>query len=118
MGPDRIPADWPLRDCSKFIHCGEILWHTQRIGAGPVVLLLHGTGASSHSMAGLATLLSRQFTCVLIDLPGQGFTPALGERKHLLSAMSSAVADLCDQLDLVCRLLLEKKKKKKGIQVI
>ena len=52
-------------------------------------------------MAGLATLLSRQFTCVLIDLPGQGFTPALGERKHLLSAMSSAVADLCDQLDLV-----------------
>ncbi|MDA9915308.1 alpha/beta fold hydrolase [Luminiphilus sp.] len=101
MGPDRIPADWPLRDCSEFIHCGEIVWHTQRIGAGPVVLLLHGTGASSHSMAGLATLLSRQFTCVLIDLPGQGFTSALRERKHLLSAMSSAVADLCDQLNLV-----------------
>ena len=101
MGPARTPAVWTLRECSQSIHCGEIVWHTQRIGAGPVVLLLHGTGASSHSMAGLATLLSRQFTCVLIDLPGQGFTPALRERKHLLSAMSSAVADLCDQLDLV-----------------
>jgi magnesium chelatase accessory protein len=72
MGPDRIPADWPLRDYSEFVHCGEIVWHTQRIGAGPVVLLLHGTGASTHSMAGLATLLSRQFTCLLIDLPGAG----------------------------------------------
>lgn len=101
MGLDRIPANWPLREFSEFVLCGETLWHTQRIGAGPVVLLLHGTGASTHSMADLATLLSQRFTCVLIDLPGQGFTPALRERKHLLSAMSSAVADLCDQLDLV-----------------
>ena len=100
MGLDRIPANWPLREFSEFVLCGETLWHTQRIGAGPVVLLLHGTGASTHSMADLATLLSQRFTCVLIDLPGQGFTPALRERKHLLSAMSSAVADLCDQLDL------------------
>ena len=101
MGLDRIPANWPLREFSEFVLCGETVWHTQRIGAGPVVLLLHGTGASTHSMADLATLLSQRFTCVLIDLPGQGFTPALRERKHLLSAMSSAVADLCDQLDLV-----------------
>ena len=101
MGLDRIPANWPLREFSEFVLCGETLWHTQRIGAGPVVLLLHGTGASTHSMADLATLLSQRFTCVLIDLPGQGFTPALRERKYLLSAMSSAVADLCDQLDLV-----------------
>ena len=100
MGPDRLPSDWPLREHSEFVHCAGILWHIQRIGSGPVILLLHGTGSSTHSMAGLAEHLSHQFTCLLVDLPGQGFTPPIEEREHLLTAMAGAISALCKQLKL------------------
>ena len=99
MGPDRLPSDWPLREHSEFVHCAGTLWHIQRIGSGPVILLLHGTGSSSHSMAGLAEHLSHQFTCLLVDLPGQGFTPPIEEREHLLTAMAGAISLLCNQLE-------------------
>ena len=100
MGPDRLPSDWPLKEHSEFVHCAGILWHIQCIGAGPVILLLHGTGSSTHSMAGIAEHLSDQFTCLLVDLPGQGFTQTIEERKHLLTAMASAISTLCKQLKL------------------
>ena len=100
MGPDRLPSDWPLKEYSEFVHCAGTLWHTQRIGAGPVILLLHGTGSSTHSMAGIAEHLSDQFTCLLVDLPGQGFTQAIEEREHLLTAMANAISTLCKQLKL------------------
>ena len=100
MGPDRLPSDWPLREHSEFVHCAGTLWHIQRIGSGPVILLLHGTGSSTHSMAGLAEHLSHQFTCLLVDLPGQGFTPPIEEREHLLTAMARAISLLCKQLEL------------------
>ena len=100
MGPDRLPSDWPLKEYSEFVYCAGTLWHTQRIGAGPVSLLLHGTGSATHSMAGIAEHLSDQFTCLLVDLPGQGFTQAIEEREHLLTAMANAISTLCKQLKL------------------
>jgi magnesium chelatase accessory protein len=51
-------------------------------------------------MAGLAEHLSHQFTCLLVDLPGQGFTPPIEEREHLLTAMAGAISLLCKQLEL------------------
>ena len=44
------------------------------MGQGPVVLLIHGTGAASHSWRGLAPLLASDFTLIAPDLPGHGFT--------------------------------------------
>lgn len=52
-------------------------------------------------MAGMAEILSTQYTCLLIDLPGQGFTDPIEEREHLLSAMASALSDLCKYLGLL-----------------
>ena len=101
MGLDHLPSDWPLREHSEFVHCEGTRWHVQRVGSGPVVLLLHGTGSSTHSMAGIAECLSAQFTCVLVDLPGQGFTPPIEEREHLLSAMARSICTLCKQLGLL-----------------
>ena len=63
--------------------------------------MLHGTGASGHSFAELARLLEDDFELLIVDLPGQGFSTPLPERKKLLSAMAESVAALCDQLD--CR---------------
>lgn len=70
----RDGADWPNRDASRFVRAGGIDWHVQVMGQGPVLLLLHGTGAASHSWAELMPLLAARFTVVAPDLPGHGFT--------------------------------------------
>ena len=66
--------DWPTRAHSRFVRAGGLRWHVQVMGAGPPMLLLHGTGAATHSWRGLAPLLARDFTVVAPDLPGHGFT--------------------------------------------
>jgi magnesium chelatase accessory protein len=71
-------ADWPHRELSTFVEAGSLRWHVQRGGAGPELLLLHGTGASSHSWAGLLPLLAESFTVTAPDLPGHGFTSSPG----------------------------------------
>ncbi|WP_428374633.1 alpha/beta fold hydrolase BchO [Lichenicoccus sp.] len=68
--------DWPNRDSSRFVRAGGLLWHVQVMGSGPSLLLLHGTGAATHSWRDLAPRLARQFTVVAPDLPGHGFTQA------------------------------------------
>lgn len=66
--------DWPNREASRFVEAGGLRWHVQVAGTGPVALLLHGTGASTHSFRDLLPLLARRFTVVAPDLPGHGFT--------------------------------------------
>ena len=89
----RDGADWPHRAHSRFVHAGGLHWHVQVAGQGPVLLLLHGTGASSHSLAGLLPLLAERFTVVVPDLPGHAFTDALPGSASL-PAMSRALAAL------------------------
>ena len=101
-----MPIDWPLRQASRFIEIANVQWHVQVLGEGPVVLLLHGTGASTHSLADLAVALSDNFTCLLVDLPGHGFTSPLEEREHLLPAMARAVNELCHKLDITPRYII------------
>lgn len=95
----RDGADWPHRAHSRWVHAGGLHWHVQVAGEGPVLLLLHGTGASSHSMAGLLPLLAGRFTVVVPDLPGHAFTDALPGTASL-PAMSRAVAALLAVLDV------------------
>ncbi|MCH8488432.1 MAG: alpha/beta fold hydrolase [Oceanicaulis sp.] len=70
----RIPDNWPHRDASQIVSAGGVSWHVQRFGAGPVLLLIHGTGASTHSFDQLARALSGEFEIIMADLPGHGFT--------------------------------------------
>ncbi len=90
--------DWPNRGASLFVRAGGLRWHVQRAGSGPVVLLLHGTGAATHSWRDLLPLLARRMTVIAPDLPGHGFTalPA----PHLLSLpnMARLVAALLQAL--------------------
>lgn len=71
---EREGRDWPNRDASRFVVAGGLRWHVQVAGAGPVVLLLHGTGAATHSFRALIPMLARHCTVVAPDLPGHGFT--------------------------------------------
>jgi len=86
--------DWPNRAASRFVESGRIRWHVQQMGAGPVVLLLHGTGAATHSWRGLMPLLAERFTVVAPDLPGHGFTTGRPVGGLAMPAMARAIADL------------------------
>ncbi|MCA3625377.1 MAG: alpha/beta fold hydrolase [Methylobacterium sp.] len=70
----RDGRDWPNRKASRFVKAGGITWHVQVEGKGPVLLLLHGTGASTHSWRDLLPLLARDYRVIAPDLPGHGFT--------------------------------------------
>lgn len=100
--PQGLPADWPHRDASRRIDCGTNRWHVQILGTGrvvlgPVVLMLHGAGASGHSFAALADLLAPRFTLIVPDLPGQGFTRAASTTRMGLEPMARDLAQLCVQ---------------------
>lgn len=89
-----LPEDWPDRTSSRFVEADGLRWHLQERGNGPVVLLLHGTGASLHSFVPLARLLEDRFTILMPDLPGQGFTQLAGPDQSSLPGMARALAAL------------------------
>ena len=92
---DRDGADWPNRDASRFVTAAGLRWHVQTMGAGPPLLLLHGTGASTHSFRDLMPLLARHFAVVAPDLPGHGFTSAPPSAAgYTLLGMARSVAGL------------------------
>ncbi len=93
-------ADWPNRATSRFVQAGGLRWHVQVAGQGPVVLLLHGTGAATHSWAGLLPLLAAHFTVVAPDLPGHGFTDTPRAPGLSLPGMAAGVAALLRVLDV------------------
>ncbi|WP_310496793.1 alpha/beta fold hydrolase BchO [Sandarakinorhabdus sp.] len=88
----------PNREWSRFVTAGGLKWHVQVTGQGPVLLLIHGTGASTHSWADLAPLLNQHFTLVMPDLPGHGFTAALHRPDP--ARVSAALAALMTALEL------------------
>jgi magnesium chelatase accessory protein len=69
-----LPDDWPLREHSRVLTAGGLRWHVQCLGRGPALLLVHGTGAATHTWRGLAPLLARHYTLVAPDLPAHGGT--------------------------------------------
>ncbi|MBJ3761471.1 alpha/beta fold hydrolase [Maribius pontilimi] len=87
------PTDlhWPHADSSHFFDVRPHRWHVQLLGAGPDILFLHGTGASTHAWADVLTRLSRDFRVIAVDLPGHGFT-RLGSRHR--SRPNTMAADL------------------------
>jgi magnesium chelatase accessory protein len=97
--PDWVATtDWPHRDASRFVAAAGLRWHVQVMGRGPAVLLLHGTGASTHSWRDLAPLLAARFTVVMPDLPGQGFSGTPPRGLISLNGMAGAIAALLGTL--------------------
>ena len=95
---DRDGRDWPHRTASSFLAAGGGTWHVQQMGEGPVALLLHGTGAATHSWRHVAPLLAASHRVVAIDLPGHGFTRV--GRAASLPRMARAVAALLATLEI------------------
>jgi magnesium chelatase accessory protein len=79
---ERDGGDWPHREFSRFVTAAGMQWHIQRFPAlhapdqAPWLLLLHGTGASSHSWRSLIPCLRQEFSILNLDLPGHAFSGA------------------------------------------
>ena len=99
-------ADWPNRTTSRFVEAGGVRFHVQIMGSGPPVLLLHGTGAATHSWRDLAPMLAADFTVIAPDLPGHGFTSALPWSLMSLPGMASALHQLLITLDFPAPMLV------------
>ncbi|MGR3802580.1 alpha/beta fold hydrolase BchO [Marinibacterium profundimaris] len=95
MDRSRDLPSWPHADLSRFCRVGTNDWHVQETGRGPILLCLHGSGASTHSWRDLLPLWARDWRVVAIDLPGQGFTRSTTLRRCGLDQMTEDIARLC-----------------------
>jgi magnesium chelatase accessory protein len=68
------------------------------MGQGPVLLLVHGTGASTHSWRDLMPGLARYFTVVAPDLQGHGFTGTPPVAGMTLNDMAAGLGALLKEL--------------------
>lgn len=96
--PPDLPAHWPHQALSRRVGVGALQWHVQIGGSGPLVVLLHGTGASAHSWADVIPVLLPRASVLAVDLPGHGFTTGaalnrlqLPQIAHDLDALLSAL---------------------------
>jgi magnesium chelatase accessory protein len=113
---------WPFSEASRFVEADNIVWHVQTMGQGPDLLLLHGTGASTHSWRRIFPILASHFRVIACDLPGHGFTKAPSSFRYTLPGMAGAVASLARALGvtldfavghsagaaILCRMALDK----------
>ncbi len=108
-----LPSNWPNSSLSRRQIAAGVNWHVQIAGemsaARPVVLLLHGTGGSTHEWADVLPELAKSATVVAPDLPGHAFSQILpvgeagGSASELanplsLPGMARAVSELLHSL--------------------
>lgn len=92
--------DWPNRASSRFVEAAGMRWHVQVMGQGPALLLLHGTGAATHSWRDVMPKLASHYTVVSLDLPGHAFTQPPSKSSLSLPGMAAAVASLLRTLNV------------------
>lgn len=119
---ERDGTHWPHRSASRFVLADGLRWHVQEFAPGPRdspptgatvtarntappnALLIHGTGAATHSWRGVAPLLAAHFRVLTLDLPGHGFTDMPGDgpnsRQFSLPGMAVAVRVLLQELGI------------------
>jgi magnesium chelatase accessory protein len=94
------PTPWPHAEHSSFVEAANIKWHVQIMGDGPDLLLIHGTGASTHSWRDAMPMLAKDFKVHAIDLPGHGFTSLPNPQGRSLNGMVSGIAELLRTLNI------------------
>jgi magnesium chelatase accessory protein len=74
----RVPREWPNRQFSHSVSAAGLNWHflfsQHQSSSAKTILLIHGTGSSSHSWEKIFPKLAKEHTVIAIDLPGHGFT--------------------------------------------
>ncbi|MEL6966168.1 MAG: alpha/beta fold hydrolase BchO [Pseudomonadota bacterium] len=87
---------WPNTEHSDFFRAEDVRLHFQRMGkpGSPKLLLLHGSGATTHSFRDLLPLLADHFDVLAPDLPGHGFSSAFSRRVPALDTVCGAMREL------------------------
>lgn len=93
-----LGLDWPNRTASRFVRAAGLNWHVQELGQGEPMLLVHGTGASTHSWRDLAPRLAQRYRVIAPDLPGHGFTRCADPERLSLPGMAKALGALLEAL--------------------
>ena len=102
-----IPNWWPNRSNSEFIKSDNYNWHIQKFGStGKKLLLIHGTGASSHSWYPLIENLNLECEILCLDLPGHGFTRALARQKKQLTIIVDQISLLLRNIDFYPNIIM------------
>jgi magnesium chelatase accessory protein len=101
---------WPHHAHSRFVSSAGRRWHVQQWQApssrSPQLLLLHGTGASTHSWRHLVPLLAPHAGVVALDLPGHGFSDAARGDGATLPGMARGVAALLREIGVTPSVLI------------
>lgn len=99
-----VPTWWPHAAHSRTLDAGALRWHAQQWlhedRDAPVALLLHGTGAATHTWRHVAPLLAPRFHVIAPDLPGHGFTSAPAQQPFTLPGVAYAVSELLGTMKL------------------
>jgi magnesium chelatase accessory protein len=93
--------DWPNRAHSHFVKAAGLTWHVQQFGLkssnefnAKKILLLHGTGSTSHTWRDVAPLLALRYQVLALDMPGHGFTSMPSSEEQSLNGMAHKVGEL------------------------
>jgi len=97
---DRERPTWPNQEWSRFVQAGGLRWHVQQQGSGAGLLLIHGTGASTHSWRKVMPLLAQHYTVLAVDLPGHGFTDSVPGARMSIAGMSDCLAELLRAIEV------------------
>jgi pimeloyl-ACP methyl ester carboxylesterase len=87
--PDIAPSELEIRyggPTSQFVEIDGMRVHFRDEGAGPAVLLLHGTFASLHAFDAWTAQLTDSLRVVRLDLPGFGLTGPHPEHDYSLAS--------------------------------
>ncbi len=99
-----LPPQWPFRATSSLVSAGRLTWHVQfhdaKRSSRTTLVLIHGTGASTHTWADLIEPLRENACVVAIDLPGHGFTRGADPAMLTLPLMANALQELLLKLKL------------------
>lgn len=108
MDPRTLPPNWPFRSDARSLRAGPHDWWVADLGPrdAPVVLMLHGLGASGHSFRHTAPGLSDRFRLVIPDLPGQGCTRCGAADRLTLPAIATDLWALCDRMQVAPQAIL------------
>lgn len=85
---------------SRYVNVDGMNVHYRDEGAGPPVILLHGTGASLHTWDVWAATLSRTHRVVRVDLPGFGLTGPDPRSDYTIDGYVRFVAHVAARLGL------------------
>ncbi|MBO3761764.1 alpha/beta fold hydrolase BchO [Ciceribacter sp. L1K22] len=97
---ERDGRDWPNHSASRFVEAAGFRWHVQMMGPteNPGLLLLHGTGASTHSWRHVLPRLAERYRVVAVDLPCHGFTRPYATADLSLPGMTRSLTALLTTL--------------------